>query len=109
MTAVDVLCTHPRVGGRKASCTAAGTTGHILWSASDEGFWYFGWMVDVVGDLDGDGLRDWIVAGSNHRSHQHGSANLHSGRTGAKLASFTRRERVVAVVDGLLYERFSAR
>jgi hypothetical protein len=100
----DVLCADPRRGIAEGAVELrSGATGaRILWTADGAGrFWYFGSMIDLVGDLDGDGVRDWIVGGPNHRSHEHGVASLRSGRTGAELASFERSELRITISGSL--------
>jgi hypothetical protein len=94
-----LLCTDPGFGiaqGRVFLCS--GRDGRSIWDVMNfDDYWHFGSTISIVGDLDGDGVRDWIVGGCNDRSHENGLAGIHSGKTGVQLATFTRNERGVSV------------
>lgn len=51
----------------------------------------FGWVLDVVGDLDGDGAQDLVIGApfNDAGGSNAGRAYVHSSRTGARLFTFT--------------------
>jgi len=79
------------------SCDAfSGKTGNLIWQNSmgskwcqtGNGYIYFGFVMRVVGDLNGDGITDWCVGGnSSSSSHQFniGYAECYSGKDGSFL------------------------
>lgn len=64
----------------------------------------FGWLMDVVGDVDGDGAADFVVGAptSDAGGDNAGRAYVYSGATGALLHTFTGSagQRMGFAVDG---------
>ena len=79
------------------SCDAfSGKTGNLIWQNTMGSKWcqggngwiYFGFVMRVVGDLNGDGITDWCVGGNSWSSSSQfnfGYAECYSGKDGSFL------------------------
>jgi hypothetical protein len=74
----------------------SGRDGTGLWSVELPGTWNFGDSLEVVGDVDGDEVNDWMVGGSNGDSRDRGWVELRRGIDGNVSMAFSRRERAAA-------------
>ena len=83
----DVVVGATPVAGQGAVHVLSGVDGATLRSFGGTQFGeLFGFVVDAIDDLDGDGVDDILVAAPDWNS-QTGRVAVHSGRTGAELLS----------------------
>lgn len=91
-----LLCINSRVGVAEGVVELrTGDTAAELWSISDSSFWYFGSLLEVIGDTNADGVNDFVVTGYHGRSHENGKVQLRSGANGSPLLEFTRANRSI--------------
>ena len=78
----------------------SGKGGSELYATKPNGAWHFGLFMDAIGDVDGDGVSDFVVGGEHIVSGGAGLAWIHSGATGVELAELVRRgDEVVQTTD----------
>src|SRR5258705_856065 len=90
--APDFLIADPGGPGPGRVWLVSGKTNRVIYERDgDEPYDYFGWELRAVGDVDGDGIPDWI-AGADHiwnfKVCGGSFASVHSGRDGSRLHLF---------------------
>jgi len=69
----------------------SGKDGQLIFATEPNGAWHFGQFLDVVDDVDGDGVPDFVVGGEHLVSRDRGKCWVHSGATGRELAVYVRQ------------------
>lgn len=77
----------------------SGRDGREFYVTPPSGGWHFGLFFDLVGDIDSDGVTDFVVGGEHIVSRSPGVYWVHSGATGQRIGRYGRMWNFIVSLD----------
>lgn len=87
----DFVCANYKAGFAQGQVDVVGGAGKLVWSSGPSCRWQYGWALDVLGDVDGDGKVDIAVGVDHIRSREDGVVYVLDAGSGRTIAEFHRR------------------
>ncbi len=88
---LDFVCADYRRGVAQGQVDVVSGAGELFWSSGESMHWQFGWALDVLGDVDGDGRVDIAVGVDHTKSWEDGVLYVYDARSGRTIAQLRRR------------------
>jgi hypothetical protein len=88
---LDFVCADYKRGVSQGLVDVVSGSGQLFWSSGESTHWHYGWALDVLGDVDGDGRVDIAVGVDHFLSREDGVLYVYDARNGRTVAELHRR------------------